>query len=188
MFAVNVQRRLAGDYDLELGPYGEQVRYDLGSGDQMLKIVEQEKHRLVQPAKVVFHVFLRRLIAGLAHSHRLCDGGSDQARFPDDRQRNEANAGWKLLHDFACHLQSKSRLADTARTGEGHKPHIIPAQELAERSRLVLASDECGTRHREVAGARLRMVGGRIDQPVANGRQVAGQIPGGCVPLLRVLG
>ena len=100
----------------------------------MLKIVEQQKHGLLQPAKVVFQAFLRRLIAGLAHAHRLCDGRSDQARLPNHRQRNEANAGGKLLSDFACHLQSKARLADAARTGEGHQPHIVPAQELAQRA------------------------------------------------------
>ncbi len=136
MFAVNVQRRLAGDYDLELGSRREQIRYDRGSRHQVLKIVEQEKHRLVQPAQVVFQAFLRRLIAGLTHSHRLRDGGSNQARGPNHRQRNEANAGWKLVRDFACHLQSQSRLADAAGTGEGYEPHIIPVQKLAERSRL----------------------------------------------------
>ena len=46
MFAIDVKRRLACDRDLELRPGSEQLRYHRRGGDEVLEVVEQEKHRL----------------------------------------------------------------------------------------------------------------------------------------------
>ena len=78
MFAVDVKRRLAGDNDFEFRADGEQLRDHGSGGDQMLEVIEQQKHRLAQSAHVLFQAFLRRLIAGFAQSQRLRDRGGDQ--------------------------------------------------------------------------------------------------------------
>ncbi len=94
----------------------------------------------------------------------------------------------KLVGHFARHLQGEPRLPDAARTGEGHELHVRAAQELTESSRFAFASNECGALHRQVVGARLRIPGRRIGEAVAHRGEVASQIPGGGVTLLRVLG
>ena len=66
MFAIDVKRRLACDRDLELRAGGEQLRYHRRGGDEVLEVVEQEKHRSTQTAHVLFQAFLRRLIPGFA--------------------------------------------------------------------------------------------------------------------------
>ncbi len=68
---------------------------------------------------------------------------------------------------FGRDLQSEPRLADAARAGEGHELHVLAAEELAESSRFLFASDKCGTLHRQIVGTRL---GGIAGAPRRGGR------------------
>ena len=61
MFAINVQRGLAGNQEFELRPNREQLRDDRRRADEMLEVVEQQKHRLVQTAQIFIQRFLWRL-------------------------------------------------------------------------------------------------------------------------------
>ena len=48
MFAINVQRGLAGNQEFQLRPNRQQLRDDRRRAGEVLEVVEQQKHRLIQ--------------------------------------------------------------------------------------------------------------------------------------------
>ena len=81
MLTVDVKPRLARDHDFELWADRKQLRDDRRGCNEMLEVVQQQHHGLVQPTQTFFQAFLRRLICDLARSQRLRDRGSDQTIF-----------------------------------------------------------------------------------------------------------
>src|ERR1700693_1103558 len=118
MFAIDVKRRLACNHDLEFRAGSEQLRYNRRGGDKVLEVIEQEKHRLVEPSEILFQAFLRRLTSALANPRRLRDARGDQAWFGNRRQTDKAYTPWKLVGDRSRDMQGKPRLPDAARPGE----------------------------------------------------------------------
>src|ERR1700733_13904894 len=105
MLTIDVERRLACNRDFELRTGREQLSNNRGSGDKMLEVIEQQKHRLVEAAHVLFHAFLRRLIRGFANSQGLRDRGSNQSRIAHPRQWDKAKPPRELVGRIDSYVQ-----------------------------------------------------------------------------------
>ena len=121
-----------------LEQFGDEVR----SLDQVFAIVEHQQHPPVadgadRGGQRVFAV-LR------AEAERLAERRRNLAGVCQRLERHETNAvpGGGLLGEFACHLQSQARLADTARSKQGQQSRLVAAEQRLEFDQFRVAPNE----------------------------------------------
>jgi hypothetical protein len=84
----------------------------------------------------------RWLFIDLEQTKGLSDGGDDESRVPNSHERDEPDAVRIFVSYVGRNPEREPRLSDAPWAGQGHQADIVPQQELADSSRLPLASDK----------------------------------------------
>src|SRR5262249_60472552 len=112
--ATEIERLPARCYDPKRRSCGEEVGNDRRRLEEMLEVVEHEKHLTrTNP------VFER---APVVESQRLRDRGANESGLVNGCEPDEH----RLLPRLG-HLESQARLPDSSGTHQGHEPYVGPA-------------------------------------------------------------
>jgi hypothetical protein len=139
----------------------------LGSrAHHVLEVVQHEQQ--FPPSQVRPQRLVGRPAAGLPKPQGPADGGSDEARVTQRRQRGEGRAvreGPAGPGGPDGDLEGQAGLPHAARPREREQPCPAPAEDAERGLRLPLAPYERGRRHRQGGAARGRPVGGTRGAP-----------------------
>src|SRR6266849_531144 len=137
-------------------------------------------------------VFLQALNGYLAttlpHPQRLRDDGRNQCGITHCGEGNKTHAARKALGDFTRHLQPQTGFSDPAWSSKRYQAHIVSQQHSLHGSDFPIATNKCRSLGGKIALLRRGMSRWRFGEPVAYGRKISGQITGGCVAFLGILG
>ena len=127
-----------------------------GALDEMLEVVEHEQHRAL--AEVVEQLVLRREVAVHAvegELDRLGEGGREEVRRRDGRERYEVDAVRVAVDAASGGLEREPGLARSARSDEREQAAFGVLQQPVDRFEFRRPADERRSRQGEVLHARL---------------------------------
>jgi hypothetical protein len=157
VLAAQPERGATGDQQGQLRT-GRQQRGQVGRGvDELFEVIQDQQHATSRQQGC--EAVQRRTRGALACAKLLRDGGQDQRRIRDRRERDEGHAARKRALQRASDLDRQTRLTNAAGAGQGDEPHVAPAEQTTELAELQLAADERGGRDRH--GRPERGTGGR---------------------------
>ena len=154
--ALDVQPlpRRGQDSDLRCAP--DHLAQKGGALDEMLEVVEHEQHRAL--AEVVEQLVLRREVAVHAvegELDRLGEGGREEVRRRDGRERYEVDAVRVAVDAASGGLEREPGLAGSARSDEREQAALGVLQQPVDRFEFRRPADERRSRQGEVLHARL---------------------------------
>ena len=133
--------------NLETGAAGQEL-VEVGSdADDLFEVVQHEQGGR-------FRELLDQDVHGRAcalhgHAHRGGDARQDQLGLSDGSERHEYRPLWVAIVQLLPDGDRQSRLADSARTGEGEQPDLRLREEFRDLDDVLLAPDQRRRRHRE---------------------------------------
>ena len=132
----DVERRPAGDQNLDIRTVGEEVGDERRRIDDVLEVVEHQEQ--ASRSQIGAQRRLYRLGGGFANAERAGDGGGDHRRGGDRRQRDEPDAIGVLPNQFGGHTQGQAGLAGATGSGEREQADSGLFQPVADLRRQLL--------------------------------------------------
>ncbi len=114
----------------------------------MLRVVQNEQTAL--PEQRGGQKLPRRPLRVLRQLKRAGNRGKDERWVLKRGERNPSDAIRKELGRFSRRLQRQPSLARSTGPGERDKPRLVASEEVADRRQLLLATDECCRRNRQI--------------------------------------
>ena len=116
MFSVHVQHSTTRYHDLKVGSHHQKLGHHGCGLNQLLEIIQQQKHGCAQGIlQMFFEYFQRRLATALADFQSLHDFRSDLPRIAQPGERHKMNPARKMINQAIRHFHREARFADPAR-------------------------------------------------------------------------